>query len=174
MNNKNQEQKNRINYMIKNPKVRLVGDNIENGIFDIKLAQKMAKEMELDLVEISKSNDGTPVCKIIDYKKYIYEQKKKQKELKKKQKQNTVKEIRMTPHIDDHDFNFKLEHAKKFLKDNDKVQVSIFFKGREIMYKDQGEIVLLRFANELSGIGLAEQMPKLEGKRMIMMIKPKK
>jgi len=156
--------------------IRLVGDNIENGVIDTKLALKMAREMELDLVEISKPNGGISICKIIDYQKFLYDKKKKEKEQKKKQKQNQseIKEIRMTPNTDDHDFNFKLVHAKKFLNDNDKVLVSVFFKGREITYKEKGEMVLLKFAEELTGIGIPEYMPKLEGKRMLMMIKPAK
>ena len=130
--------------------------------------------MGLDLVEISSGQ--VPVCKIIDYQKFLYDKKKKEKEQKKKQKANQiqVKEIRMTPNTDDHDFNFKLNHAKNFLTDNNKVLVSVFFKGREINYKEQGEIILLRFAEELKGIGIPENLPKLEGKRMLMMIKPKK
>lgn len=167
---------NRINYLIKEQTVRLVGDNVENGVVDIKYAIRLAREMQLDLVEISTPAKGNPsICKIVDYQKYIYDKKKKDKEQKKKQKlsQSEVKEIRMTPNTDNHDFNFKLEHAKNFLKNNDKVLVSVFFKGREIMYKDQGQIILLRFAKELEDIGMPEYLPKLEGKKMLMMIKPK-
>lgn len=174
--NKTKDKQHRINYMIKNTNVRLVGDNVENGVIDTKIALNIAKEMELDLVEISKSNNGIPICKIVDYQKFIYNKKKKEKEQlkKQKQKQQTIKEIRLTPNTDDHDFNFKLEHAKKFLKDNDKVLLSVFFKGREITYKEKGELILLKFADELSDIGVAENLPKLEGKRMKMIIKPKK
>lgn len=165
----------RINREILSIKVRLVGDNIENGEIDIKTALKIADEMDLDLVEISNSG-GLPICKIVDYQKFLYEKKKKEKEIKKiqKQKQVEVKEIRMTPNTDDHDFQFKLNHAKSFLKDGNKVLVSVFFKGREIIYQENGRMILLKFANELLDIGSAENMPKLEGKRMMMTIKPKK
>lgn len=129
----------------------------------------MADQMELDLVEISPKADP-PVCKIIDYKKFLYEQKKKQKELKAKQVKVVVKEIRFGPNTDDHDFNFKLNHAKKFLEEGSKVKAYVFFKGRTIVFKERGEILLLRFAQELEEYGIVEQMPKLEGKKMIMMI----
>ncbi len=133
----------------------------------------MAEEQELDLVEIS-PNANPPVCRIIDYKKFLYDQKKKQKEMKSKQIKVVVKEIRFGPNTDDHDFNFKLNHAKKFLTEGSKVKAYVFFKGRSIVFKDRGEILLLKFAQELEDIGLVEQMPKLEGKKMIMMIQPKK
>ncbi len=133
----------------------------------------MAEEMDLDLVEIS-PNAAPPVCKIIDYKKFLYDQKKRQKELKAKQIKVVVKEIRFGPNTDDHDFNFKLNHAKKFLEDGSKVKAYVFFKGRSIVFKDRGEILLLKFAQELEEYGIVEQMPKLEGKKMIMMIQPKK
>jgi len=153
--------------------VRLVGDNVETGIYQLRDAQALAEEQELDLVEISpKANP--PVCKIMDYKKYLYEQKKKQKEIKAKTAKIVVKEIRLGPNIDDHDFNFKLKHAIKFLQDGAKVKVDVFFKGRSIIYKDKGEFVLLRFAQELEEYGKVEKLPKLEGKRMIMIIAPKK
>jgi len=129
--------------------------------------------MDLDLVEIS-PNAAPPVCKIIDYKKFLYDQKKRQKELKAKQIKVVVKEIRFGPNTDDHDFNFKLNHAKKFLEDGSKVKAYVFFKGRSIVFKDRGEILLLKFAQELEEFGIVEQMPKLEGKKMIMMIQPKK
>jgi len=177
MKEKEKEESHRINFLIKVPNVRLVGDNVENGVFETRIALKMAREMELDLVEISNPNNGMPsICRIVDYQKFIYDKKKKDREQKKKQKlnQSEVKEIRMTPNTDEHDFNFKLNHAKNFLNNNDKVLASVFFKGREITYKDQGEIVLLRFAKELEGIGVPEYLPKLEGKRMSMMIKPLK
>lgn len=165
------EESYRINYYIKLPTVRLVGENVENGVYETRIALKMAQEMELDLVEISNG-----ICKIIDYKKFLYDKKKKEKEQQKKQKekQSEVKEIRMTPNTDDHDFNFKLVHAKNFLKNGDKVLASVFFKGRQISYKEQGEIILLRFAKDLDGIGIPEYLPKMEGKRMSMMIRPKK
>lgn len=133
----------------------------------------MADDQGLDLVEIS-PKAKPPVCKIIDYKKFLYEQKKKQKELKSKQVKVVVKEIRFGPNTDDHDFNFKLNHAKKFLGDGSKVKAYVFFKGRTIVFKERGEILLLKFAQELADIGLVEQMPKLEGKKMIMMIQPLK
>jgi len=133
----------------------------------------MAQEQDLDLVEISPKADP-PVCKIIDYKKFLYNQKKKQKELKAKQSKVVVKEIRFGPNTDDHDFQFKLKHARKFLEEGSKVKAYVFFKGRTIVFKERGEIILLKFAQELEDVGLVEQMPKLEGKRMIMMFNPKK
>lgn len=133
----------------------------------------MANEQELDLVEIS-PNANPPVCKIIDYKKFLYEQKRKQKEIKAKSAKIVVKEIRLGPQTDEHDFNFKLNHAKKFLQDGAKVKVDVFFKGRTIIYKEQGEIILLKFAEALLEYGKPEMMPKLEGKRMMMIIAPKK
>ena len=129
--------------------------------------------MELDLVEISPTANP-PVCRIIDYKKFLYEQKKKQKEIKAKTAKVVVKEIRLGPNTDDHDFNFKLKHAIKFLEDGAKVKVDVFFRGRSIIYKDKGEIILLKFAQALEEIGKVERLPKLEGKRMIMIITPKK
>lgn len=150
-----------------------MGENIETGIYQLRDALAMADEQELDLVEISpKANP--PVCKIMDYKKFLYEQKKKQKEMKAKTAKIVVKEIRLGPNIDDHDFNFKLKHAINFLQDGAKVKVEVFFKGRSIIYKDKGEIVLLKFAQELEEYGKVERMPKLEGKRMIMIMTPKK
>lgn len=139
----------------------------------IKDALRKAQESELDLVEIS-PNAVPPVCKIIDYKKFLYEQKKKQKEIKAKQAQVVVKEIRFGPNTEEHDFNFKLNHAKGFLKEGSKVKAYVFFKGRAIVFKDRGEILLLRFAQELEEFGSVEQLPKLDGKKMIMMIAPKK
>jgi translation initiation factor IF-3 len=153
--------------------VRLVGENVEDGIFPVRDAINMAIEQELDLVEISPTANP-PVCKIMDYKKFLFDRKKKQKEIKAKTVKVVVKEIRLGPHTDDHDFNFKLKHAEKFLQDGAKVKVDVFFKGRSIIYKDKGEIILLRFAQELEEFGKVEQMPKLEGKRMIMMLSPKK
>ena len=133
----------------------------------------MAHEMELDLVEISPNADP-PVCKIIDYQKFLYQQKKKQKEMKAKAVKVTVKEIRFGPQTDDHDFQFKLRHAEKFLAEGAKVKAFVFFKGRSILFKEQGEILLLKFAQALEEIGKVEQMPQLEGKRMTMFISPKK
>jgi translation initiation factor IF-3 len=151
----------------------VVGENIETGIYQLRDALNMADEQELDLVEISpKANP--PVCKIMDYKKFLFEQKKKQKEMKAKTAKIVVKEIRLGPNIDDHDFNFKLKHAINFLQDGAKVKVDVFFKGRSIVYKEKGEYVLLKFAQELEDCGKVEQLPRLEGKRMIMIIAPKK
>lgn len=151
----------------------MVGENIETGIYQLRDALNMAEEQELDLVEISpKANP--PVCKIMDYKKFLFEQKKKQKEMKAKAAKIIVKEIRLGPNIDDHDFNFKLKHAINFLQDGAKVKVDVFFKGRTIVYKEKGEYVLLKFAQELEDYGKVEQLPRLEGKRMIMIITPKK
>lgn len=156
------------------PQVRLVGDNIENpGIYPLREALRIADEMELDLVEISPKADP-PVCKIIDYSKFLYQQKKKQKEMKAKAVKVVVKEIRFGPQTDEHDFNFKLKHAEKFLKDGAKVKAFVFFKGRSILFKEQGEILLLKLATALEELGTVEQMPKLEGKRMTMYISPKK
>ncbi len=156
------------------PQVRLVGDNIENpGIYPLREALQKADELELDLVEISPKADP-PVCKIIDYSKFLYQQKKKQKEMKAKTTKVVVKELRFGPQTDEHDFQFKLRHAEKFLKEGAKVKAFVFFKGRSILFKDQGEILLLRLATELEELGNVEQMPKLEGKRMTMFISPKK
>ena len=151
----------------------MVGENIEPGIYPIKEALQMASDQELDLVEIS-PNANPPVCKIVDYKKFLYEQKKKQKEIKAKAAKVVVKEIRLSPSIDEHDFNFKMKHCIKFLEDNAKVKVDVFFRGRTILYKEQGEITLLKFADAISEYGKVEQLPRLEGKRMIMIIAPKK
>jgi translation initiation factor IF-3 len=167
------ENEHNINKDIKAPVVRVVGDEIEGGIYNIKDALDMADEQGLDLVEIS-PKASPPVCKIVDYKKFLYERKKKQKEIKAKTAKVVVKEIRLGPNIDDHDFNFKLKHAIKFLQDGAKVKVDVFFKGRMIIYKEKGEIVLLKFAQELEEYGKVERLPKLEGKRMIMIIAPKK
>lgn len=154
------------------PQVRLVGDNIaEPGIYPIAKALKLADELELDLVEISAKADP-PVCKILDYQKYLYQQKKKAKEMKSNASKVVIKEIRFGPNTDEHDFQFKLKHAMEFLQEGAKVKSSVFFKGRSIVYADQGEKLLLRFAVELEEYGRAEQMPKLEGKRMFMMIAP--
>ena len=162
----------RINEEITAPSVRLVGDNIEEqGIYPVSKAMKLADELGLDLVEISAKADP-PVCKIMDYQKYLYQQKKKAKEMKSNSAKIVIKEIRFGPNTDEHDFQFKLKHAKEFLEEGSKVKASVFFKGRSIIYSDQGEKLLLRFAVELEEYGRAEQMPKLEGKRMIMMIAP--
>lgn len=150
----------------------MVGDNVEMGVYPIAKAMEMANEQELDLVEIS-PNANPPVCKIIDYKKFLYEQKKRDKALKAKATKVIIKEIRFGPQTDDHDYDFKKRHAEKFLKEGAKLKAYVFFKGRSIVYKDQGEILLLKLAQELEEWGKVEQMPKLEGKRMTMFIAPK-
>lgn len=151
----------------------MVGENVDNpDVYSIREALEMADELELDLVEISPNADP-PVCKIIDYQKFLYQQKKKQKELKAKTVKVVVKELRFGPNTDDHDYNFKLKHAEKFLEDGAKVKAFVFFKGRSIIYSEKGEILLLRFAQDLEELGKVEQMPKLEGKRMTMLIAPK-
>lgn len=153
--------------------VRVVGDDIETQVMSIQDALKLADKMELDLVEISPNADP-PVCKIIDYQKYLYQQKKKQKEIKAKTVKVTVKELRFGPNTDDHDYNFKLKHAIRFLEEGAKVRAYVFFKGRSILFKEQGEVLLLRFANDLEEYGKVEQLPRLEGKRMIISFSPKK
>ncbi len=151
-----------------------MGENVENpGVFPIDEALKIADEIGLDLVEISPNADP-PVCKVIDYQKFLYQQKKKQKEMKANASKIVIKEIRFGPNTDDHDFDFKVKHAERFLKDGAKVKAFVFFKGRSIVHKDKGEILLLRFAQALEEIGKVEQMPKLEGKRMIMFLAPLK
>ncbi len=149
-----------------------MGDNVEVGVYPLAQAMEKASEIGLDLVEISPNADP-PVCKIIDYKKFLYEQKKREKAMKAKASKVVVKEIRFGPNTDDHDYEFKKKHAEKFLKDGAKLKAYVFFKGRSIVYKDQGEILLLRLASELEELGKVEQMPKLEGKRMTMFIAPK-
>ncbi|WP_303642359.1 translation initiation factor IF-3 [uncultured Duncaniella sp.] len=153
--------------------VRLVGDNVETGIYSIQEALKLAEELELDLIEISPTAEP-PVCKILDYQKFLYQQKKRQKEQKAKATKVVVKEIRFGPQTDDHDYNFKLKHAVGFLQEGAKVKAYVFFKGRSILFKEQGEVLLLRFANDLEEYGKVDQMPVLEGKRMIIMLSPKK
>lgn len=161
-----------INDEIRATQVRLVGDNIaEPGVYSIAQAMKMADEMELDLVEITAKADP-PVCKILDYQKYLYQQKKKAKEMKQNSTKIVIKEIRFGPNTDEHDFQFKLKHAQEFLNEGSKVKASVFFRGRSIQFADQGEKLLLRFAVELEEFGRAEHMPQLEGKRMKMMIAP--
>ena len=153
--------------------VRLVGDNVEMGVYPLSKAMVMARELELDLVEIS-PNASPPVCKIIDYKKFLYEQKKREKSLKAKASKVVLKEIRFGPQTDEHDYAFKKKHAIKFLEEGAKLKAFVFFKGRSIIFKEQGQILLLRLAQDLEEIGKVEQMPELEGKRMIMYITPKK
>lgn len=166
------EDPHRINEKIRIPQIRLVGENVETGVYPTQEALKIAQDQELDLVEISPKADP-PVCKICDYKKFLYQQKKKQKEIKNKTVKVVIKEIRFGPNTDDHDFNFKLNHAKKFLEEGSKVKAYVFFKGRTIVFKDRGEILLLKFAQELEEIGKVELMPKMEGKKMNMIIAPK-
>jgi len=151
----------------------VVGDNVEPSVMTTAAALSLANELELDLVEISPKADP-PVCRIIDYKKFLYAQKKKQKEIKSKQSKVVVKEIRLGPNTDDHDFQFKLKHARKFLMDGAKLKAYVFFRGRTIVFKERGEILLLKFATALEDVGTVEQMPKLEGKRMTVMFNPKK
>lgn len=153
--------------------MRLVGDNVEVGIYPTKKALAMAEEQGLDLVEIS-PKAKPPVCKIMEYSKYIYEQKKREKALKAKASKVVIKEIRFGPQTDDHDYEFKKRNTEKFLKDGSKVKAFVFFKGRSIIFKDQGEILLLRLAQDLEEVAKVEQLPKLEGKRMIMFLAPKK
>ncbi len=153
--------------------MRVVGDNIEGGIFPTGQARKMAEEEGLDLVLISEKADP-PVVRIIDYKKFLYDQKKKQKEIAQKAQKTVVKEIRFGPNTDEHDYEFKKKHAEKFLEEGAKLKAYVFFKGRSIVFKDKGEILLLRLAQDLEDLGKVESLPKLEGKRMIIMIAPKK
>lgn len=160
-----------INEHIRAREVRLVGDNVEQGIYPIEKALKIAREQELDLIEIS-PNAEPPVCRILDYQKYLYQQKKRQKEQKAKAAKVVVKEIRFGPQTDDHDYNFKLKHAIGFLSEGSKVKAYVFFRGRSILFKEQGEVLLLRFANDLENYGKVEMMPVLEGKRMTIMLTP--
>lgn len=153
--------------------VRVVGEGVEPGVYPFLQALRMAEEQGLDLVEISASAIP-PVCRIVDYKKFLYDLKKKQKEIKAKQANVEVKEIRFGPNTDEHDVNFKLKHARKFLEEGHKIKAFVFFRGRTIVFKERGEILLLKFAQDLEDIGLVEAMPKLEGKRMIMYMIPKK
>ena len=162
----------RVNGRITAREVRVVGDNVTVGIYPIAEAQKIAKDQGLDLVEISPKADP-PVCKVIDYSKFKYDQKKKQKEIKAKASKTVIKEIRFGPNTDDHDFNFKLKHAENFLKDGAKVKAYVQFRGRAIVYKERGEILLLKFAQALEEHAKVEQLPKLEGKRMFLFLAPK-
>ncbi len=163
----------RTNEAIRVKEVRLVGDNVEQGVYTIQQALRIANDQELDLVEIS-PNVNPPVCRVVDYQKFVFQLKKKQKEQKAKSVKVVVKEIRFGPQTDDHDYNFKLKHAKGFLSEGAKVKAYVFFRGRSILFKDQGEVLLLRFANDLEDYGRVESMPVLEGKRMTIMIAPKK
>ena len=170
----NLKQQYRVNEQIRGVRdVRIVGDDIESSVVSISKALQMAEQRGVDLVEIS-PNAEPPVCRLIDYSKFIYQQKKHQKEIKAKQVKVDVKEIRFGPQTDDHDYNFKLKHAQGFLSDGDKVKAYVFFKGRSILFKEQGEVLLLRFAQDLEEYGKVESLPQLEGKRMIMFLAPKK
>ncbi|MDR1557142.1 MAG: translation initiation factor IF-3 [Tannerellaceae bacterium] len=173
MKNDNLKDQYRINERIRVREVRLVGENVEQGVYPIAEALKIAEDQELDLVEIS-PNAAPPVCRVTNFQKFLYQQKKRQKEQKAKSVKVVVKEIRFGPQTDDHDYNFKLKHAKSFLEEGTKVKAYVFFKGRSILFKEQGEVLLLRFANDLEDYGKVEQMPLLEGKRMIIMLTPKK
>lgn len=168
------EAPNRINERITVPQVRVVGDGIEGGsaVMPTSQALRLAREQELDLIEISPKAEP-PVVRIADYQKFLYQQKRKAKELKAKTVKVTIKEIRFGPQTDDHDYNFKLRHAQNFISEGAKVKAYVFFKGRSIVFKEQGEILLLRFATDLEEIAKVEMMPKLEGKRMTMMLAPK-
>ena len=167
-----QEPEHKINEKIRALQVRLVGDNVTVGIYPIQEALRIARQLELDLVEISPTADP-PVCKAIDYKKFLYEKKRKEKEMKSNAKQSEVKEVRFTPGTDDHDFDFKSKHAEKFLKEGNKVKAWVQFKGRAIMFKERGELILLKFAERLADCGQPESLPMLEGKKMFLMLTPK-
>lgn len=163
----------RVNEQIRVREVRIVGDGIESTVLPTRDALRLAEQQGVDLVEIS-PNAEPPVCRLIDYSKFIYQQRKKQKEIKAKQVKIEIKEIRFGPQTDDHDYNFKLKHARGFLSEGDKVKAYVFFRGRSILFKEQGEVLLLRFAQDLEEYGKVESMPVLEGKRMTMFIAPKK
>ncbi|PUZ23195.1 translation initiation factor IF-3 [Chitinophaga parva] len=167
-----QQQEHRTNRMIRVPEVRLVGENVEPGVYRTEEALRMAEDQQLDLVEIS-PNAAPPVCRIIDYNKFLYEKKKKEKEMKANAHKSEVKEIRFTPNTDDHDFDFKSKHAEKFLREGNKVKTYVQFKGRAIMFKERGELILLKFAERLADVGTLEGMPLMEGKRMIVIFAPK-
>ena len=169
----NQKDQYRINEQIRSREVRIVGEGIESRVVPLEIALRIAEGRDEDVVEISPTANP-PVCRIIDYSKFLYQQKKKAKEQKAKQARIDVKEIRFGPQTDDHDYNFKLKHAKGFLQDGDKVKAYVFFRGRSILYKEQGETLLMRFAQDLDEFGSVSQMPILEGKRMTMFISPKK
>lgn len=163
----------RVNEKIRAREVRVVGENVEQGVYSVQEALRMAQNQQLDLIEIS-PNAVPPVCRIADYQKFLYQQKKRQKEQKAKSVKIIVKEIRFGPQTDDHDYNFKLKHAKSFLDEGFKVKAYVFFKGRSILFSDQGKVLLLRFANDLEDYAKVESLPKLEGKKMILMLAPKK
>ena len=165
---------NRINDKIRGvSQVRLVGDNVEQGIYTYQQAMRIADDQNLDLVEVS-PNAEPPVCRVVDYQKFLYQKKKKEKEIKQNSKKMEIKEIRFGPQTDEHDYQFKLKHAQEFLKDGNKVKSYVFFRGRSILFKEQGEELLSRFCVDLADCGKPEALPKLEGKRMILIIAPKK
>lgn len=166
------EPEHKLNNLIRASSVRLVGENIEVGVYPIAQALKIANDLEMDLVEISPNADP-PVCRVVDYKKFLYEQKKKKKEQKANQAKSEVKEIRFGPNTDEHDFEFKLKHAENFIKEGHKVRAFVFFKGRSIVYKERGEVLLLQLAQRLTEIAKVEQLPKLEGKKMFLILNPK-
>ena len=174
----------RVNSAIRVPQIRLVGDNFEDisrvagqslepGIYPTNQARHWAQDLGLDLVEISPKADP-PVCKIIEFNKFIYEQKRRQKDLKAKTVKTVVKEIRFGPNTDDHDFDFKLRHARKFLEEGNKVKAYVHFRGRTIVFKERGELLLLKLLNELDDLGAAEKLPQMEGRRMSVIIAPRK
>ena len=163
----------RVNGQIRAREVRIVGDDVESVVMPTSKALQMAEQKGLDLVEIS-PNAQPPVCRMIDYSKFLYQQKKRQKELKAKQVKVEVKEIRFGPQTDEHDYNFKLKHAQEFLSEGNKVRAYVFFRGRSILFKEQGEVLLLRFANDLEEYAKVEQLPKLDGKKMFLYLAPKK
>lgn len=169
---KKKEAEHKINHFITSPEVRVTGEDIESAIYPLNKALEMAQEQDLDLVEIS-PKAVPPVCRIIDYNKFLYEKRKKEKEIKSKAKQTIIKDIRFGPNTDEHDFQFKLKHAVSFLESGEKVRAFVHFKGRSIVYKDRGEILLLKFAQALEEVGKVELFPKLEGKRMFLTLGPK-
>jgi translation initiation factor IF-3 len=170
---KKREAEHRINELIRVPEVRLVGENIEPGVFSLRAALDKANDLGLDLVEIS-PNAVPPVCRLVDYNKFLYEKKRKEKEIKSNAKKVEIKELRFTPNTDDHDIEFKAKHAEKFLEDGNKVKASLMFRGRSIVFKERGELLLLQFAKRLEEFAVVEQLPLLEGKRMMMTLAPKK
>ena len=170
--NKDNKDQHAINERIRAREVRLVGDNVTQGVYTIQQALAIADEQGLDLIEIS-PNAQPPVCRVLDYQKFLYQQRKRLKEQKAKSTKVVVKEIRFGPQTDDHDYNFKLKHAIGFLQEGAKVKAYVFFKGRSILFKEQGEVLLLRFANDLEEVARVDQLPRLEGKRMILMLAPK-
>jgi translation initiation factor IF-3 len=173
MGRRRMEPEHTINDMIRARTVRVVGDGVEHGVYTLDEAKKIARDAGLDLVEIA-SNVDPPVCRVVDYRKFLYDQKKKQKEIKAKTAKVVVKEIRFGPHTDEHDFNFKKNHAESFLQHGAKVRAFVFFRGRTILFKEQGEVLLLKFAQALEEVGKVEQLPTMDGKRMSIILSPKK